>query len=86
MLFTKMHGCGNDFVILDPGEVEDVDLTQLARRVCDRHFGVGADGILVPAHSGTADLEMIYYNSDGSPQRCAATASDASPATPETTS
>ena len=67
MRFTKMYGCGNDFLILDPGEVEGVDLPQLARRVCDRHFGVGADGILVPAPSETADLEMIYYNSDGSP-------------------
>ena len=66
MRFTKMHGCGNDFLILDPGEVEGVDLTQLARRACDRHFGVGADGILVPASSESADLEMIYYNSDGS--------------------
>ncbi len=62
-----MHGCGNDFLILDPGEVEGVDLPQLARRACDRHFGVGADGILVPVPSEVADLEMIYYNSDGSP-------------------
>lgn len=62
-----MHGCGNDFLILDPGEVEDVNLPGLARRACDRHFGVGADGILVPATSEVADLEMIYYNSDGSP-------------------
>ncbi len=62
-----MHGCGNDFLILDPGEVEGADLPGLARRACDRHFGVGADGILVPAPSETADLEMIYYNSDGSP-------------------
>ena len=67
MHFTKMHGCGNDFLILDPGEVEGVDLPELARRVCDRHFGVGADGILVPAHSEVADLTMVYYNSDGSP-------------------
>ena len=67
MRFTKMQGCGNDFLILDPGEVEGVDLSQLARRACDRHFGVGADGILVPVPSEEADLEMIYYNSDGSP-------------------
>ncbi len=67
MHFTKMHGCGNDFLILDPGEVEGVDLPRLARSACDRHFGVGADGILVPAPSETGDLEMIYYNSDGSP-------------------
>jgi diaminopimelate epimerase len=66
MRFTKMQGCGNDFLVFDPGEVEGVDLPDLARRACDRHFGVGADGILVPFSSGTADLEMFYLNSDGS--------------------
>ena len=67
MRFTKMHGLGNDFVVFDPGEVEGTDLAGLARRVCDRHFGVGADGILVPAPSDFADLKMVYLNSDGSP-------------------
>ncbi|MDQ4126988.1 MAG: diaminopimelate epimerase [Actinomycetota bacterium] len=67
MRFTKMHGCGNDFMVFDPGEVEGQDLANLARRACDRHFGVGADGILIPAPSEVADLEMVYFNSDGSP-------------------
>jgi diaminopimelate epimerase len=67
MRFTKMHGVGNDFIVFDPGEVEDVDLPGLAREACDRHFGVGADGILVPAASEVADLTMVYLNSDGSP-------------------
>jgi diaminopimelate epimerase len=66
MRFTKMHGAGNDFIIFDPGEVEVAKLPDLTRRVCDRHFGVGADGILVPAPSDVADLKMIYLNSDGS--------------------
>jgi diaminopimelate epimerase len=66
MRFTKMQGCGNDFLIFDPGEVEGEDLQDLALTACDRHFGVGADGILIPAPSGTADLEMVYLNSDGS--------------------
>ncbi len=66
MRFTKMHGAGNDFLVFDPGEVEGVDLPDLARRACDRHFGVGADGILIPAPSEIADLEMVYLNSDGS--------------------
>lgn len=71
MRFTKMHGAGNDFLIFDPGEVEGADLEELARRACDRHFGVGADGILVPASSESADLRMIYHNSDGSaPEMC----------------
>ena len=67
MRFTKMHGCGNDFLVFEPGEVEGLDLADLARRACDRHRGVGADGILVPAPSEIADLEMVYLNSDGSP-------------------
>ena len=67
MRFTKMHGVGNDFIITDPGEVEGTDLSDLARLVCERHFGVGADGILVPARSEVADLKMVYLNSDGSP-------------------
>jgi diaminopimelate epimerase len=67
MKFTKMHGAGNDFIMMDPVEVEDIDLGGLARRVCDRHFGVGADGILVPVSSQVADLKMVYLNSDGSP-------------------
>ena len=67
MRFTKMHGAGNDFLIFDPGEVEGTDLPALARRSCDRHFGVGADGILVPAPAADVDLEMVYLNSDGSP-------------------
>lgn len=67
MRFTKMHGVGNDFIVFDPGEVEGADLPDLAREACDRHFGIGADGILVPAPSEVADLKMIYLNSDGSP-------------------
>src|SRR4028118_2058976 len=67
MRFTKMHGAGNDFLIFDPGEVEGADLPALARGSCDRHFGVGADGILVPSTAADADLEMVYLNSDGSP-------------------
>jgi diaminopimelate epimerase len=67
MRFTKMHGVGNDFIVFDPGEVEGADLPALARRACDRHLGVGADGILVPALSEIADLRMVYLNSDGSP-------------------
>jgi diaminopimelate epimerase len=66
MRFTKIHGVGNDFLIFDPGEVEGMALPDLARKVCDRHFGVGADGILIPAPSEVADLRMIYLNSDGS--------------------
>lgn len=61
-----MHGVGNDFLVFDRGEVLEVDLPHLARMACDRHFGVGADGILVPQISTVADLRMVYLNSDGS--------------------
>ncbi|MDQ3920874.1 MAG: diaminopimelate epimerase [Actinomycetota bacterium] len=66
MRFTKMHGVGNDFIIINHGEIEGVNLPDLALKVCDRHFGIGADGILVPAPSRLADLKMVYLNSDGS--------------------
>ena len=66
MRFTKMHGVGNDFMNFDPRETEGRDLPALARHACDRHFGVGADGILIPTPSEVADLRMVYLNSDGS--------------------
>src|SRR5512134_2019323 len=64
--FQKMNGAGNDFVMLDNRQ-NDLHLTasQIAR-LCDRHRGVGADGVLVvePAQSG-ASFRMRYYNADG---------------------
>ena len=64
--FTKMNGAGNDFVMLDnrAGELQ-LDRAQIAR-LCDRHRGVGADGVLMlePAANG-ADFRMRYYNADG---------------------
>jgi diaminopimelate epimerase len=64
--FTKMSGAGNDFVLID-NRAGDVQLTpQQVARICDRHWGVGADGILLlePATNG-ADFRMRYYNRDG---------------------
>ena len=64
--FTKMNGAGNDFVMIDnrAGEVE-LTSAQIAK-ICDRHRGVGADGILlIEAASNSADFRMRYYNSDG---------------------
>ncbi|MBA3273677.1 MAG: diaminopimelate epimerase, partial [Chthoniobacterales bacterium] len=64
--FTKMNGAGNDFVMLDnrAGELQLSD-AQISR-LCDRHRGIGADGVLLvePAASG-ADFRMRYYNADG---------------------
>ena len=64
--FTKMNGAGNDFVVIDNRQ----ELFHLSARqislLCDRHRGVGADGVLmVEPSSGKADLRMRYYNCDG---------------------
>ncbi|WP_077368709.1 diaminopimelate epimerase [Anaerosalibacter sp. Marseille-P3206] len=66
MNFTKMIGAGNDFVIYNGLEYEIDNYSELALKSCDRHFSVGADGILVCEKSNIADIKMIYYNSDGS--------------------
>jgi diaminopimelate epimerase len=64
--FTKMHGAGNDFVVLDGLALELPPLEPLARRLADRHFGVGFDQMLVAHRSKTADFRMEIYNADGS--------------------
>ncbi len=65
MKFTKLQGAGNDFLLV---ETEDIgrDWPSLAKTVCDRHFGVGADGLLLLSSSETADFKMRIYNADGS--------------------
>ena len=65
--FTKMNGAGNDFVLLDNRSgAASLDADQI-RRICDRHRGVGADGVLAveAAQTAEADFRMRYYNSDG---------------------
>lgn len=61
--FSKYHGCGNDFVLVREADVIGPDASALAVAMCDRHCGVGADGLIVVR---TDPLEMIYYNQDGS--------------------
>ncbi|MCK8827906.1 diaminopimelate epimerase [Natroniella acetigena] len=73
MKFTKMHGLGNDFVIVNLLEEKLTNLGQLAREICDRHFGVGADGLVLvlPAEKDEADFRMRIFNPDGSePEMC----------------
>jgi len=66
MKFSKMHGAGNDYVYVNCF-VEDVsDRPALAVRVSDRHFGVGADGLICICPSDRADFKMDMYNADGS--------------------
>lgn len=71
--FTKMHGLGNDFVLIDSRKekLEGIDLKQLAIVICDRHFGIGADGLLVVWPSKKAHYRMQIFNPDGSePEMC----------------
>lgn len=64
--FTKMHGCGNDFVVVDCMQRDWPDLAAIATRLCHRRFGVGADQMLIIRPSESADFKMEIYNSDGS--------------------
>lgn len=64
--FYKFHGTGNDFILIDGFTTTPLLTTQRIREVCDRHFGVGADGLIIIIPSPIHDFEMIYYNSDGS--------------------
>ncbi|TWT86911.1 Diaminopimelate epimerase [Pseudobythopirellula maris] len=67
MRFTKMQGAGNDYVYVDCfSETAPSDPAELARRVSDRHFGVGADGLVLIGPSDKADAEMRMFNADGS--------------------
>lgn len=66
MKFTKMHGCGNDYLYVN-GFLEQVrDKAAFARKASDRHFGVGGDGVIFINPSDQADFEMEMYNADGS--------------------
>jgi diaminopimelate epimerase len=68
MRFTKMHGAGNDYIYVDCfAEREPNDIPELARRMSDRRFGVGADGLILICPSDRADAEMRMFNADGSP-------------------
>lgn len=66
MKFTKMHGLGNDYVYVNCLKEEIGDASELARRVSDRHFGIGADGLILVRASARADFAMEIYNADGS--------------------
>jgi len=66
--FTKMHGLGNDFILIDCLDRELGNhpfLSNLSKKLCDRHFGIGADGLILILSSEKADLRMRIYNSDG---------------------
>lgn len=66
--FTKMQGLGNDFILLEKAEYDKVSekFPEAAIKLCDRNFGIGADGIFVPVESDKADLGWLFFQSDGS--------------------
>ncbi len=62
--FSKYQGAGNDFIIIKNTPLEKIDNSQI-KKICNRHFGIGADGLIVINEHSKADYEMIYFNSDG---------------------
>jgi len=66
MKFTKMQGCGNDYVYIDATKEIPEDASQLAIRVSDRHYGIGSDGLIMICSSEVADFRMVMFNADGS--------------------
>ncbi|MEM2440357.1 MAG: diaminopimelate epimerase [Candidatus Bathyarchaeia archaeon] len=68
MNFWKMHGLGNDYIVVDnrDGVLNENELSKLAVKLCERRFGIGADGLLLIYHSQRADVKMRIFNSDGS--------------------
>ncbi|WP_026496093.1 diaminopimelate epimerase [Butyrivibrio sp. WCD3002] len=70
MHFTKMHGCGNDYIYIDGGKekISQEEKPELVRYLSDRHFGIGGDGVIFinPFETDLADFEMEMYNADGS--------------------
>ena len=65
MQFSKWHGLGNDFVIVEPEKNPGFDFRGSAEHLCDRHFGIGADGVVTVRPLGGSAFEMRIYNSDG---------------------
>ncbi len=68
MNFTKMHGTGNDFVMINAFQeiIAEKDYASIAQKLCDRHFGIGADGIILALPSKDSDIKMRIFNADGS--------------------
>ena len=64
--FTKMHGCGNDYIYFNCFEQQVADPEALSIRLSDRHFGIGGDGIVLICPSDVADAKMRMFNADGS--------------------
>ncbi len=68
MKFWKTHGLGNDYLVVDnrDGMIGEVEAAELARKLCERRYSVGADGLLFVSNSAVADVKMRIFNADGS--------------------
>ena len=66
MKFTKMHGCGNDYIYVETMTQQVENRSEIAIKYSDRHFGIGGDGVIFINKSDIADFEMEMYNADGS--------------------
>jgi diaminopimelate epimerase len=66
--FWKMHGLGNDYVVIDNRDekISSAEAEKLAKKLCERRFSVGADGLLLVSNSAAADVKMRIFNADGS--------------------
>ena len=68
MNFWKMHGLGNDYIVVDNRDqkIAEAKATDLAKKLCERRFGIGSDGLLLVSNSSVADVKMRIFNVDGS--------------------
>ena len=68
--FWKYHGTGNDFILINNFDLKLNHSPELALRLCDRHFGIGSDGLIIIEPNKSTDFKMIFYNPDGSQSFC----------------
>lgn len=68
--FYKYQGTGNDFIVIDNRDSKKVFSTDWIKKVCDRHFGIGSDGLILIENAADSDFEMVFYNPDGSKSFC----------------
>ena len=68
--FSKYQGTGNDFILFDDRELTFPQKTGIVQQLCDRKFGIGADGVILIQEHPSLDYRMVYFNSDGSQSLC----------------
>ncbi len=84
MNFTKLQSAGNDFVLVEASDFQ-CDWSAVAVAICDRHFGVGADGLLLLLPSDTAHFQMRMFNPDGSEAEACGNGDQSRPTPPAST-